>query len=177
MDEIGNVIREIVGRGVAFVRHLRERFVDDGLELGHIVAFGKHELGRLLIEHFEEHRLDVLAGERFFVRQQAIEDDAGAENVRTAVDLRTTNLLGRHVVGGSEDRARLRLRRLLEPGDPEVHDLRFPTVVGDEDIRRLDVAVDDIVSVGVCESTASLRHDLQLLTERQRVAANTLLEV
>ena len=37
--------------------------------------------------------------------------------------------------------------------------------------------MDDIVSVGVCESTASLRQDVQLLTERQGVAANTLLEV
>ncbi len=54
-----------------------------------------------------------------------------------------------------------------DAGDAEVEDLQPPVLI-DHQIGRLDVAVDDAGLVGVCEPGAQLRHQLELLRQRQR---------
>ncbi len=90
--------------------------------------------------------------------------------------LLAANLFRRHVVGGTEDGARLGVRSVLPAGDAEVHDLRL-TAVADEDVRRLDVAMDDAVLVRVREPAAGLGDDVELLPEGQRIAPNAILEI
>ena len=59
---------------------------------------------------------------------------------------RAARLLGRQVLGGADDRAGLGHLAGAGAGDAEVHDLD-PTVGRDDDVVRLDVAVDDAVAV------------------------------
>ena len=150
----------------ALILILHERLVHDRLELRHLAAtVGKHQLWRLLIEYFEEDRLDAVSGERFLVRQKPIEDDASAENVGAAVDLLPADLLRRHIIRRSEHGARLRLRGLRKPRDAEIHDLR-DAALGDEDVRGFDISVNDMVLVSVRETTAGLRDHVQFFFER-----------
>ena len=60
-------------------------------------------------------------------------------------------LLGRHVAGGAEDRAHARQRDIArDPGDSEIG--HADLAVGSEhQVRRLDVAVDDVRSMGSIE--------------------------
>ena len=68
---------------------------------------------------------------------------------------RAACLLGRQVLGGADDRAGLRDLARAGAGDPEVHDL--DAAVGrDDDVVRLDVAVDDGVAVRELEGGEDL---------------------
>ena len=85
----------------------------------------------------------AVAGERRRAGRQLIEDGPQREDVAAAIDGATAALLGRHVGELSLERPLLRLGPLERPlGDAEVGDLHR-AVVGDEHVRRRDVAVDD----------------------------------
>ena len=56
------------------------------------------------------------------------------------------------------------LLRRSDPRDAEIEDLGHP-VVQDEDVARLDVAMDDALLVGVREAVADLHHQRQLALE------------
>ena len=107
IDVGGEILRGLI----ALILVFHESLVHDRLELRHFAAaVGKHQFRGLLIEYFEEDRLNVLSGERLLVRQEPIKDDASTENVGATVDLLPADLLRRHIVRGSEHGARLRLR-------------------------------------------------------------------
>src|SRR6185436_2901926 len=94
------------------------------------------------------------------------------EDVGAVVDRGAADLLGRQVGGGAERHAGARqvTRHVGELGDAEVHDLHR-AVGGDPDVGRLDVAVDDAVTMRVLEPAGSLRQDVDALRRRQRLAA------
>jgi hypothetical protein len=81
------------------------------------------------------------------------------QRVDVGLGARTPSLgaLGREVGEGAEDRSVSGKGRLVDqPGDAEVHQLHLPGALGDEDVLRLDVAVNDAVGVGVGEGVAGL---------------------
>ena len=87
-----------------------------------------------------------VAVERRLPGEELVEDDAEGVEIGALVDLGAARLLGREVLRGADDRARL--GHLARPGarDAEVGDLDAALAV-DEDVVRLDVAVDDPVPV------------------------------
>jgi hypothetical protein len=94
-------------------------------------------------------------------------------------------LLGRHVRRSPDERAGVRQRvRTRHPGDAEVRDLRPPFFVED-DVRRLEVAMDESALVRVREPGGNLGRDrlrfriVERLTRRQAIlerAARQVLE-
>ena len=90
----------------------------------------------------------------------------------------TPNLLGGHVAHRAEDRAGAGVgegldvgaRRFLpgpaQLGDPEVEDLDH-TVLGEKDVLRLEVAVDDPLLVGGGQATGDLDRELHRLAHAQ----------
>ena len=113
--------------------------------------------GRHLREVLHRDLDGCLARERHLAREQLEQEDPGRVQIGRLVHRRAARLLGREVLGGADDRARL--RHLARPGarDAEVRDLDAPLVV-DEDVVRLDVAVDDAVPVRVAEGGEHLPH-------------------
>ncbi len=98
--------------------------------------------------------------------EQLVEDDAEREKIAARVDAFAQDLFGRHVRGRSERGDVLepqgRERDLVGAGralrDPEVEDLDV-TVPAHEDVRRLDVAVDDAALVRVGQPSRDGRAD------------------
>ena len=74
------------------------------------------------------------------------------------------DLLGGHVVDCPHHDVAAGQLRGDEPRQPEVHQLHRPGV-RDEDVGRLDVAVNHAVSVGVLQSFANLAGHLQLAAQ------------
>src|SRR6266508_1682109 len=87
------------------------------------------------------------------------------------VCLKKKNLLRRAVVDGAEEgpglRHPLRARSL---GEPEVTEVRVLARLRDEDVRRLDVPMDEVRVVCGVERTADLLRDPQRFRRRQRAA-------
>ncbi len=148
-DEL-EVAVHLLRRPVPLRGLLGERAEDDEVEVpGDLVPNGR---GRL--RHLREvlHRdLDGrLARERDLAGEQLVEDDPGRVEIGRLVDGRATRLLGREVLGGADDRARLGHLAGAGARDAEVRHLDAALVV-DEHVVRLDVSVDDAVPVRVAE--------------------------
>ncbi len=108
--------------------------------------------------------------------EQLVEQNTEGVNVGSGGDRTTGDLLGRRVGEGEralafagEDRCHDRRRTVFEQlGDSEVEQLH-PTIVADEDVRRLDVAVDDQVGVGVRHRRQHLQEQLDSRLEVEPV--------
>ena len=99
------VVRHGLGIGVALGRILGERPVHDALELWHPASIdGQRRSVRP--KDSEEDRFHLLSLEGILPGEQTIQNDSDAEYVGAAVEyFRRSNLLGRHVVGGSQNYA------------------------------------------------------------------------
>ena len=108
--------------------------------------------------------------ERAHAREHLEEDRAEGKDVRPLVDVPPANLLGRHVADRAHDRSRLRAgggRRRVRRGrlgredlrETEVEDLDAP-VARQEEVLRLQVAMDDPLFVRRGESLRDLDRDL-----------------
>jgi hypothetical protein len=89
------------------------------------------------------------------------------EQVGARIDLLPLHLLGRHVLQRA-DHAALRARGfagILDAGDAEVGELDAPARL-DQQVGRLDVAVDDALLVRVVERAEQVADDLQRLLQR-----------
>ena len=102
------------------------------------------------------------ARERRLARQQPVQQHAGGEDVDAVVDGLAHVLLGRHVAGCADDRIDLRQRPVLDARDAEVGHLEL-AARGEDQVRRLDVAVPDLVAVRAVECVEQLVHDAQQL--------------
>jgi hypothetical protein len=123
------------------------------------------EQPRRRVLHVRPHLLDVaLALEDHRAGQRAEQHAAERVDVGARVDLDALRLLRRHVVGRAHREARSR-QGFLGGGDrlrqPEVGQERVlaPVVARHEDVRRLDVAVDQPVPVGLVERAGDLADD------------------
>ena len=141
-----------------------------------------------------EERLEDLAGggarEGRRSRRHLVEHRAERVEVAARVDVLAASLLGGHVGDGPHhgSRARelvLRARRRLQRvdarerpgllGQAEVEQLRL-AAVGHEDVRGLDVPVDDSLGVGRIERVGDLRPEVEDALRLHRLAADRVLQ-
>jgi len=115
-----------------------------------VLPHRQRHLGALLLEHLDER----VGDQRRPARQDRIEDTTQAVQVGPGADGSGIGLFGRHEVGRSQHVAGGRQPRLAEQaGDAEVRELDR-SVVGDQQVGGLDVAVDDAAVVGVLQRGA-----------------------
>jgi hypothetical protein len=145
------------------VAHLR--FLAHGLEHDPVEPFGELD-GRL-------------AAKRMFAGDDLIQHGAERVNIRggcqrIAAQLLGTGVLGSHQAAG-EARGRLApvsRSRFEQLGDPEIQQLGL-ALGGHQNIRRLEVAVDNVIAVGVLHCRTNLQEELQTIFEGQ-VAAGAI---
>ena len=117
-----------------------------------------------------------LAGERDLAGQQLVEHDAERVQVGAGIDPLALGLLRREVGGGPEHGSGRGDRLVADrAGDAEVGDLHR-AVLGEHDVARLHVAVDEQVLVRVGERTADVRGDLQPAVLGQPAGVERLLQ-
>src|SRR4029077_20749778 len=103
-------------------------------------------------------------------RKHSEEDDAEGVDVARWAGGRSTCLLRRDVRGGAEHRSRLGQRAgVSHVRDPEVGDLG-PALAVEQDVRRLEIAVDEATTVRMSEPGRDLGGDSPRLEVREWVA-------
>ena len=129
------------------------------------------------VEELIENDRRRVAGEGGPAGEHLVEDDTQRKQVGPCVELLAARLLGRHVGDGPHDRARrgdvhrrrgVRCRR-LGPGQTEVQQLGR-AAIGDEDVRRLDVPMEDACAVRGVQAVGQLHAQIQRFVDRQRAA-------
>ena len=166
LDALDEVVRLHVLRRE---RRQPARELDDGLDalLRILVQTRQHELFELLRKRGseaarEKRRIgddgceqtgDVVRGERELAGEQLEEGDAERPDVASVIDvLRAPDLLRRHVRRRTEDRLRLgEVRvdhallsdRLRDAEVEDLHERGSVGALGDEEVRRLEIAMDD----------------------------------
>ena len=145
------VFGEVRRGGVAVLEPLRERLEAGPLQLGRDLAAELTRGLRLVVAHLPEQFAGVARPERQVAAEHLVEHHAQAVDVGAAVDpvRRARDLLGRHVRRGTGDDAEFGAARpRLVEAEPEV-DEDGAAIRREDDVRRLDVAVDDEPGVGV----------------------------
>ena len=112
-----------------------------------------------------------VAGERHLPGQHLVEHDPERVEIRARIDRRAARLLGREVLRGADDRAGLGHLRRARARDAEVRHLQ-PAVAADDDVVRLDVAVDDPVAVRERERAEDLARVVDRDRDRRRAVAD-----
>ena len=134
----------------------------------------RNDVPALDLERDDARVLPAVASDRAHPRDHLVEHHADGVEVRARVDLvRAPRLLGRHVLRGPHHDAgdgQVLLVRVDPPrlGDPEVDELEhgFAAREGDEDVLRLEVAMDDAERVRRLEGLEDL--DGVLASDRHR---------
>ncbi len=178
VEPSAEVGREGIGAGVAMGRLLGHRLQADGLQiLGDGIIEAARRARVLLADPRQQHL--ARPRERPRAGQELVEDGAQAVDVRAGVELRrlAPRLLGGHVGRRADHPAVEGERRLgaAALGQPEIGEIDSVVAV-DQDIRRLNVAVDDAQAVRVPQglgqrgdpfdrSTKSRAADRQLVGE------------
>ena len=134
-----------------------------------------------------ENRVDDLAEgaplERQPPRQHLVDHDARGEEIGALIDVASQRLLGRHIRHRAQHRAgqrvfadrerdverRLSRRRLEELREAEVQHLHL-AAGGHDDVRALDVAVDDAAGVRLDQRVVDLHRDADRLAHGDRPA-------
>lgn len=113
-----------------------------------------------------------MRGERPAAGQELVEERAQRVDVGRRRHRAPRHLLGARVLGRRERRQGARLRqaggariRIEDLGDPEVEEPHLPS--GEQDVRRLEIAVDDQVRVREGDRPADLLEELEPAFERQ----------
>ena len=146
---------------IALVFRLGQRTLHDGDQLARQRGVNLPERLRDLLQDLVERRRERITFERLFPGQQLVDDDADREDVGPLIRTLAADLLGRHVVERAHQHVRVGELRGHEPRETEVEDLDG-AALGDEDVRRLHVAVHDAAAVGVLEPFADIDREIQL---------------
>ena len=147
---------------------------------GQFLAFERREPRagprRLLLADRLAHRVDALRHQLLFIkrraaRQQFVKQHAQAVDVAARVNVQSAHLrlLRTHVGRRADELMQLRIdRRVRQPafrrlGDAEINHLghRHAVMQRDEDVRRLDVAMDDPFLVRVLDGLADLDEQVE----------------
>ena len=168
---------------VAVVPGLRHRAHDDRLERGRRRGAGLAQRPRGRVDDREEQRVVVRREERALADDRLVHHDAARVDVDAAVEVAlAARLLGRHVIGRAHHHAgarevelliaALELRHHLRHAEVEdLHDRRGADAAGQEDVLRLDVAMDDALVVRGDEAGQDLDHDVGDLVEGEAALA------
>ena len=166
----------LAGVREALVRVLGERLLDDLDERRRRAGRDLGERRRLLLHHLEQHAVHRLGVERLAAGQQLVEHAAEREHVGARVGLLAAHLLGGHVVRRPHHRAGAGHVGAAQAGQPEVHDLDH-AARQQVDVRRLEVAVDDVLRVGEGEALGDLLDHGELLVEGHLALGDGVLQV
>ena len=149
------LVEQPANQVVEIVRHLRS-------DPAHAVELSV----AVLVEQIEER----VAVERRPAREHLVEDDAERVDVAPLGRRLAGRLFGGDVLGAADDAARLREAGAGEDlGDAEVGQLE-DAIVADEDVRRLEIAMDDAVIVDMLEGRADLEGDVDGVAPRELAA-------
>jgi len=184
--EIGG---DLFHRLVPLVGALPHRSRDDLSEAARQVGALLRQGRRLRVEDLVEHLADRLPFEGGPARGHLVEEASEREHVRPLVHGLPERLLGRHRRGCPEDLARERHARgrggrrplpragplVQELREPEVEELRVPRRRHD-DVRRLEVAMDDAAAVSVRERAREGRREAQDLLEGEALVGEVAVE-
>ena len=171
-------VGQVGGTGEPLVRLMRHHLVHDANDLGRQVGqvLGDRHVPAAdpLAQPLDRRR----AGERQLPRHQVIHGAAKAVDVAPPVDLAATRLLGRHVVDGAHRDAVGRGERrrgvgLHQDAESQVQDLDLP-LAAQQDVRGLDVAVNDPLVVRVSQAHGCLRGILHHLQRGDRPLLQSL---
>ena len=158
---------------------LRERPADDRGEARRHVGAQREQVRRRLVDVAQRDRDEVLPRERDVARQQLPEHDRERVDVRRRRDGASPRLFGGEVGARSHHGSGLRDAdvHLERACDPEVRHLDVALGV-DQDVLRLDVAVDEAVRMRERERVGARGRELERATHRQRPGpADELLQV
>ena len=143
----------------------------------HLRDLGRHvgQCRRVLRDDLllEPHRVIVV--ERQPARQHLVQQDAERPEVAASVEGKPLQLLGRGVGECGPPVAAVE-EFVLVGGDAEVADVRGAVAV-EQDVRRLDVSVDDALAVGVVEGAGGLSDDPHRLLDARSPLPQPLGEV
>src|SRR5262249_45205455 len=160
-------LRHLVAGLEAFFRPLGDRLVDDGDHGGRQGRIDGQDVYRRLVRNLEHELSHRIALERQLTARKLIQGDTQREQVRSTFDPLARKLLGRHVGRRAKHHPRLGLGRVGDARDAEVGDLHRIGFQVAHDICRLDVAVYDVVPVGIGERVRYARDDGEDFIERQ----------
>ncbi len=161
-------LRHVVGRGVAIGGRLGEGPHHRRIHCWRDGAARAGERPRVLGDAPGDDRLGRGPGEWRFAGHHLVEHAAERVDVGAAVEVGlAAGLLGTHVGRGADGEPGLGERAgiLGGPGDAEVGHQRVPLV--DQDVGRLDVAVDDPPLVGIGQRLGHLAGEADRLVDRQ----------
>jgi hypothetical protein len=156
------VVDELPAARVAGVRLLGERVRDHRVDLGWKLLHPLAGLRRWLVEVREDDRDVGIAHERHLAGEALEQHAAERVHIRAAVDRIASDLFGRDIGEGAEQTLRdvsglqiVRARR-----DAEVCEIAVLTLLLriDQDVARLDVAVDETAGVRRVERRGDLRN-------------------
>ena len=164
-------IRAHLGSGlIAIIRIFGQRFEHDGIKLRRDARVPLRRRYRVLPHMLVGDCDRGVADERRFAGEHFVENAPQRVHVRACIDRISARLLRGKILGGA-DYCRCPRDAVVavgqRTGDPEVHHLHC-TGLGDHDVGRLDVAVDDPVLVAEVERLARVGDHLQGPTGRHR---------
>ena len=132
--------------------------------------------GARLLHVLHEERRDVRRVERQLAGEHLEEDDAERVDVARAAGVVAEDALRRHVLRRSEELALASVRRescrlLAMPKSSELHEVGAVVAAAEEDVLRLDVAVDDLEVVRAGDAAGDLDHDVDRAIDLERALA------
>ena len=175
---------------IAQLAILLERLVDDVLQLGGQRRVEPRRGHRRLAENpFEDHRRGR-AGKWLRASRHLVQHDAERKEIGARVEVESARLLRRHVrdradgraavgdVGGGDGDAAVTGRFLIarrKLGEAEIQHLCLASA-RDEDVCRLDVAVDDAARVGGIQRVGDVNAQFQEVVDGQGPLADAMLQ-
>ena len=179
MEDATQVVGEVGRCGVSVLEPLRHRPQAGAFQLGRDFAAELARRLRVIVAHLPEKFGSVARPKWQAAAEHLVQDHSETVDVGATVDpvRRADNLLGRHVRRGAGDDSEFGAAcpRLVE-AEPEIHE-DGAAVRRNDDVRRLDVAVDDEPGVGVGQGVGHGRRDPGRLRPGRAVLPQPLAEV
>ena len=167
---IAQIFKKFVAALVAILRFFRQRAHHRSADARMNRGIDRARRHRHFVHDFVDDRRDALAGKWFFSSDHFVQHDAERKNIGATIDGATLHLFRRHVARRAHHvRGLLHGSELQNFRGAEVGDFHR-VVAGQHDVRRLDVAMHDVVFVRKLQRVARLLHDAQHARKRKRVA-------
>ncbi len=154
--------------GVAILRRLREGPLENRIHLGRQGRIERRGRARILVQDAVDDRGDRVPLERPRAGQELVQHDAQREEIAASVEVAPLDLLRGHVGRRPEQDTGLGEVRRRVLGEAEVGHLQG-AVFQHHQVRRLDVAVHDVILMRIVERRRRLGHHVENARQRQEV--------